>query len=428
MRLAGRGLLFAAVTALLPAAARAGGYDTPMLYSARHMGMGGTAIGYVDDPSALFHNPAGLGHTKVFGITGDISLLLAKVHSSPQLTALNLDSKQTVAPLFLLGAGYRLNETVTVGAGVYPIASAGATYKYVQGTSNQENRTRLVFLEASPAVSLNLPARVRLGVGYRITYVNLERYQGDPSQPQFTPPLDFKMTGFNWTGFRVGAQWTALDWLQLGAVYRHKVVTKIKNSHGIAVAQPFSNIETTFVLPSKLGLGSRVDLGPVGLAVDAEYLVNSQNKAYALKGDPVPTAENPMPQPIVPPPTSVFNWRDEVTIRAGAEYRLLRASPEGRGRLALRVGYVFDGKTTNPRWPSAFGTPPAPTHVVTAGAGWNGGRWQVNAAFARRFGSGKVLPELLAEGAASEPCAFCSSPGDYSIAINAFYLDVGYRF
>ena len=41
-------------------AAWAGGYDTPMLYSARHMGMGGTAISGVNDASALFHNPAGM--------------------------------------------------------------------------------------------------------------------------------------------------------------------------------------------------------------------------------------------------------------------------------------------------------------------------------------------------------------------------------
>jgi hypothetical protein len=34
--------------------ARAAGYDTPILYSARHQAMGGTAIAYVDDPSATF--------------------------------------------------------------------------------------------------------------------------------------------------------------------------------------------------------------------------------------------------------------------------------------------------------------------------------------------------------------------------------------
>ena len=48
---------------------QAGGYDTPILYSARHMGMGGTAISFVDDPSALFHNPAGLSHTKFISLT-----------------------------------------------------------------------------------------------------------------------------------------------------------------------------------------------------------------------------------------------------------------------------------------------------------------------------------------------------------------------
>ena len=41
--------LLALVAALctMPALASAAGYDTPMLYTARHMGMGGTAIGYV---------------------------------------------------------------------------------------------------------------------------------------------------------------------------------------------------------------------------------------------------------------------------------------------------------------------------------------------------------------------------------------------
>src|SRR5690349_4367555 len=150
MRLAGS-LSLAAVTALLPAVARAGGYDTPMLYSARHMGMGGTAIGYVDEPSAIFHNPAGLGQIGSLAGTGDFTLLLAKVRSSPSVLTKDTTSKQTVAPLGLVGGGLRLNEIVTVGLGVYPIALAGATYKYPpeKHIGITEDRTRLVFLEAS---------------------------------------------------------------------------------------------------------------------------------------------------------------------------------------------------------------------------------------------------------------------------------------
>jgi long-subunit fatty acid transport protein len=263
--------------------ARAGGYDTPMLYSARHMGMGGTAIGFVEDPSAMFHNPAGLGNIKKFSVLGDFSLLLAHVTASPDLSARDTESELTKAPLFLLGGGLRLTDWLVAGLGVYPIASAGATYEYTVPPSNQvENTTRLVFIEASPGLAFNLPHSVRLGAGYRLTYVNLERYFGNRAFPGGTH--DFKLDGFNLFGFRVGAQWTPLPWLALGAVYRHQVETTVKHDTGIAAALPFTEVETKFLLPSKLGAGGRVDIGDFGFAVDGEYLFNSQNEGSPLSG------------------------------------------------------------------------------------------------------------------------------------------------
>src|SRR6266404_1216308 len=163
---------------LFPLVAHAGGYDTPMLYSARHMGMGGTAIGYVSDPSALFHNPAGLANTRRFGALLDVSLLLARVQATPQDGVQDVRSDMTVAPVFLAGGGYRLNRWLTAGAAVYPVASAGATYNYSFAGSDIENKTRLVFIEGSAALAANLPGNVRLGAGYRLTYVSLERFQG----------------------------------------------------------------------------------------------------------------------------------------------------------------------------------------------------------------------------------------------------------
>lgn len=399
--------------------ARAGGYDTPMLYSARHMGMGGTAVGYVDDPSALFHNPAGLAHTPRLALLADFSLLLARVHASPAVFAEDKDSNLTVAPLGLVGAAYRLTDRVTVGLGAYPVASAGASYEYEFLGTKIENSTRLLFLEASPAIAVNLPARVRLAAAYRVTYVSLTRFQGARSAA--VPFLDFHMTGFDWTGFRVGAQWTALDWLQVGAVYRHKTNTVVKNREGIALGLRFTDIESSFLLPSKAGAGARADLGDFGFALDGEYLWGSQNVGAPLEGLP-PTTDPSMPAMRLSVP-NVFAWNDEITIRAGVEYRLLRGTA-GAPRLALRAGYVHDGKVTNARYPSAFGTPPGPTQVLTLGAGWKPGPWQVNAAYARRFGEGAVTKELL-DDPATKPCRFCGVAGmdPYRIAINAFYVD-----
>jgi long-chain fatty acid transport protein len=424
LRLAGPFVL-AAVTALLPAAARAGGYDTPMLYSARHMGMGGTAIGYVNEPSAIFHNPAGLAQIGSLAATGDFTLLLAKVRSSPNVLVKDTTSKQTVAPLGLVGGGLRLNEIVTVGLAVYPIALAGATYEYPPGKYGgiTEDRTRLAFVEASPAVAFNLPARVRLGAGYRVTYTSIERFAGNRDDLSSPPFLDFRMTGLNWAGFRVGAQWTPLDWLQVGAVYRHKTKTKVTNDKGIAVGVPFTDIDTTFVLPAKAGAGVRADFGYLGIAVDGEYLFNEQNKGYPLNGLP------PAPPGMAAMRTSVpnyFLWKNETTIRAGLELRtgFVRALE----RLAVRGGYVYDGKTTNPVYPSAFGTPPGPTNVITGGLGWKGVRWQVNAAYAYRFGTGQVTPADIMMQTMS--CQFCSAAGNlpYKINVHGLYFDFSYAY
>jgi len=414
MRPAGRILILvsAALPALLPAAARAGGYDTPMLYSARHIGMGGTAIGYVDEPSAIFHNPAGLAQIGHFSVTADTSLLLARVRSTPAFfNANDVRSEQTVAPLGLLGGGVRLNETVSVGLGVYPIALAGATYKY----SGIEDKTRLVFLEASPAVALNLPGHVRLGGGYRVTYANVERFSGTPAEPF----LDFTMDGFNWKGFRVGAQWTPIPWLQAGAVYRHKTVTHVSNDSGIAAGVRYTDIETEFVLPSRMGGGLRADVWHLGLALDGEYAFNSQNGAHPLVGLPPGTPEMPAMRTAVP---NIFNWTDEVTVRGGLELRF--GFVPKLARLAARGGYIYDGKTTNAKYPSAFGTPPGPTRVITAGLGWKGNTWQVNTAFAHRTGSGAVTdPDTTS-------CRFCGYAGKlpYRIWVTGFYLDFSYGY
>src|SRR3954464_6852627 len=99
----------AACLLALPAPALAGGYDTPMLYRARRMGMGGAGIGYAKDPSALFHNPAGLGHVANGELLGDFSLLLGKIRASPSELGKDVTSDLTVAPFFLLGAAYRVH-------------------------------------------------------------------------------------------------------------------------------------------------------------------------------------------------------------------------------------------------------------------------------------------------------------------------------
>lgn len=412
--------LAAAMWVASPEPAHAGGYDTPMLYSARHMGMAGTAISYVSDPSALFHNPAGLANIDKGSILANVSPAFGSITAAP--VAATIESETTFAPFFLVGGAYRLADWATIGLAVYPVASAGGEYKYTVGGMENTNSTTLTFIEASPGVGFNLPYDITLGLGYRITYASLDRYQGTEANPA----LDFEMSGLNFLGFRAGAQWKRAlspngnQMLRVGAQYRHKTVTELDSDKGIALFQEYSDISIKFTLPSRMGMGARYDVFDASVAFDAEYGWNSQNQGYPLKGtDPAGNQQSV---------ANYFRWTNAWTLRTGLEYRLLES------RLPIRIGYIWDQKTANERFPSAFGTPPGPSHIETIGCGWNAGKWQVNAAYAHRRAKGTVTAEDIAAGSAElaeegkPACAFCNGPGDYDLTLHGFYLDASYDF
>ncbi len=401
----------------------AGGYDTPMLYTARHMGMGGAAQAYVDDPSAMFHNPAGLMGTDRLTITADFSLLTGFITASPNTNAeaTSIESERTIAPFFLLGVSGRLTEWLTAGFAVYPVASAGAEFKYDDGFgATTTDRTSLVFLELSPGLAFQIPSypKLSIGIGYRITIVQLERFQQtvDPNFPD-TPDtgIDFDISGASFAGFRFGLQWRALDYLQVGVSYRHKTETDV-DGDGTVIGTEWPFVGTTFTLPSRLAFGLRSDFADFGVALDVEYAFNSQNEqAGILIGSDEDTAM---------PLANVFDWTNAVTIRAGVEYRLLD------GQLPIRAGYVWDQKTSSPVYSSAFGTPPGPTHVITLGTGWSTPTWSLDVAYAYRQGNADVTREQFerreAPGGLGE-CQFCAHPGDYEISLHGIYLTFSYN-
>ncbi|MCB9557877.1 MAG: hypothetical protein H6707_17325 [Deltaproteobacteria bacterium] len=395
--------------------ALAGGYDTPMLYSARHMGMGGAANAYVNDPSALFHNPAGLAGIKKLSLLGDFSLLLGGITASPELSAQSKDSKLVKAPFFLIGAGYRLTDWLVLGAAVYPVASASAEYEYNNNNKLVKNSTKLVFIETTVGAAVNLEAiRLKIGAGYRLTFVNLVREQVTEGAPAF---LDFNMAGWNLASFRVGAQWEAIkDHLSLGVSYRHKTVTDITQDKFKALGFDAIDGQANFTLPARLIFGVRGDYGRFGAAVDLEYALNSQNDVTVLSGKLNPND----------PPTSlenIYDWDNAITLRLGGEYRI----PWGKSRRIIpRLGFVYDARTAKKAYPSAFGTPPAPTFVLTAGAGYESGPYRINLAYGYRFGSTTITPEDLQK--ATKNCQLCGQAGDYSIFLNGIYLDVSYDF
>jgi long-chain fatty acid transport protein len=393
--------------------AAAAGFDTPILYTARHQAMGGAAISYVDDPSAAFHNPAGLQGVKGLAFLGDASVLLAHVTGSPEATASasGIESQLIIAPLFLAAAAYRVAPWLTLGLGVFPSASGGAEYQYAIPDSEtyQMNATTLVFYEVTPLLSLNvprdllLPGQLSFGVGYRATLTTFERQQGDRGNPR---GLDLDLSGSNFTGFRAGMQYRAGELLSLGVMYRNKIRVDTRADEATVLGMPATDVELPFILPAQFGAGIRSDYDRIGVAFDAVYTFQSQNDRTVLTGS---VGGNVASIP------NVFAWRDAFTLRFGFEFRLGPSE-----ELPIRVGYVYDETVSSRAYPSAFATPPAPTRTLTFGGGYDTGSWEINLALALRGGSTKVDAAELAPAAT---CPTCGFSGQYAITTTGLYVD-----
>ncbi len=417
--------LIALGTAFGSSPALSGGYDTPILFSAQHMGMGGAAIGYVDDPSAIFHNPAGLARTHGLTLMANVSLLTGTITASPEATARSVESNQILSVAPLVGASYRISDLLSVGLGFYPVAAAGGEYEYTQtGAPNLDvfNSTAITFLELSPAIALHLPYNLRLGLGYRISFASLERIQEPQNAADGSPTFDAAISGTNFAGIRVGLQWDPIPELQIGFSYRHKTTTTLEGDGNLVLPtidpREF-NVQADFVLPSQMGLGLRGNFGDLSAVLDVQYTLQSQNDSLSFITDAEPaTAGGSRSHPITV--TSVFEWLDNITLRAGLEYRL--------DKMGFRLGYIFDGQVNQEQYPSAFGTPPAATNTVTAGWGIESddNTWELNTAIAYRFGSTEVRQSVIDD--APRNCLACSEGGDYDIGLLGVYVDFAYRF
>jgi long-subunit fatty acid transport protein len=399
--------------ALAPAPADAAGFDTPILYSARHQAMGGTAIAYVNDPSAGFHNPAGLQGVNGLALLGDFSLILGKVRATPEINAdgeSNRESNVVKAPFFLLGGAYRLKPWLTLGLAGFPVASGGAEYEYTVRGNPTIDSTEIVFFEVTPMLSLNvpkdalLPGRLALGAGYRASIVTFQRLKGPVEDPTF---LNLDLSGADFSGFRVGLRYQPIEPLKLGVVFRNKVVVTTKADTATTFTLPARDASLDFTLPAKVGFGIRADGARLGVATDVELAFQSQNQRPPLKGK-LGSSDTEAAVP------NVFDWEDGITWRLGLEYRFGPAK-----EWPIRIGYIFDSIVTNPSFPSAFGTPPAPTRTFTAGLGYVREHWQLNFAASRRFGQARVHPEGLDPMA----CRFCGYAGQYEITMTGLYLD-----
>ncbi len=179
--------------------AHAGGFYVPEIGS-RAAGLGVAVTADVADPSATFHNPAGLADADGLQIELAADLFFPRItffrrpltdpNTGENLHFDGVSNSNTVIAAPFLGASYRMNERLTAGLAVF--APFGATLEYPEDGAQRQIVTAIalktIFL--SPAVGVRLPGGFSVGVAANLIFGDLVLEQrnaipyvtGDPEQ------------------------------------------------------------------------------------------------------------------------------------------------------------------------------------------------------------------------------------------------------
>ena len=426
-----RGACLAAATlslAFVPASSSASGFS---IYEqgGRAMGFAGAYTAVTGDPSAIFHNAAGVAFLKgtqlYFG--GTLVAPKSSFAGAEPFPGAGILEKQDVGvipvPTFYLTKQF--NRAVVWGVGVYTPFGLRTQW------SNPDSFTgRHISLEAdlkgvaiNPTVAIRLAKGVSVGAGLDIRLAKVELRRRVPSMNPFTrQTVDIAEatleSGYDsGIGFNVGLVAKPSDELSLGLSYRHRVTVDFTGDAAFALI-PTGNSQfdqlvarnpllqgqpalgTSITFPGILAGGVAYDWDRWTVTGDVVWFNWSTFDRLALNFPDRPQLNQ----------TVIEDYRNSLQFRAGLERRL-------GDHWAVRGGYHYD-QTPVPAESVSPLLPDQDRHGLAVGGSWLQKRWRLDAGLWYLF-----LSPRSTEGRNRD-----HYNGSYDNSAITFGASLGYRF
>jgi long-chain fatty acid transport protein len=398
-------------------------------HGAAAMAVAGAFVGVANDPSAIFHNPAGIAFLEGTQISLGGTVIIPKGSLSlpnwPDPTYKKVDQ---VDQTFLAPNVYithRLSDKVAVGIGVFAPYGLGTKWpekyplRYV-GVSN-EMQTVIV----NPTIAYRVSDKLALGFGVSYVYSNLtldivRRISFGPYGAYDVPVSVDKASGTH-LAWNMGLLYK-MDKLSFGLNYRSGFPIKYEGditfdpSNLPAPLKPYipakAEGSTTFDFPNIIGIGLGYQLSPKLLAsFDLHYIGWSVYDQYELSIN--------YPDPLPDPEAEVVseNFKDTVILRFGLDYKLNDA-------LNLRAGFLYD-QSPQPEESVDPNLPDANRYALLAGFGYSIGKLRIDVGYQYEVFSDRKSPNrdiyLLSNG-------LNLGEGTYETMAHLFGVNLSYRF
>lgn len=340
---------FVVLCVLIPVAASGHGFAN-YIHGAKSAGMAGAFTALADDPTAIFHNPAGIlqleGSHFTVGFTTFLPGSTFKSNGTSGMTGTyagqntDMKDKTWIAPNIFLT--HKINDRVAVGIGEFSSFGMGTEWpdnwegRFAVGSTKSLLKTYSI----NPVIALKPTKRLAVAFGVVAQRLSFElkgrkwidlRPLGIPMSPV---EINSKLEGDDWDwGWNASFLFSITKGFKVGASYRSEVSHTIKNidvtfepeirTLGLHDTGAVSRFKT----PAMLFMGMAWTTGSWTVTFDADWTQWSTYDNLSLRFD--------SPVGGVPGMEVEKNWHDSWTLGWGIQYMVNRY-------LDLRAGFVYD--------------------------------------------------------------------------------------
>ncbi len=369
-----KNLMSAVAVLAVVAAGEAGASGISLdLQSGRGVAMAGSVVGFIDDASAIYYNPAGIAQGQGIDVELGITIIVP-IFSNTAANGVQTNAQSTpITPPFFY-ATYGISDEVTVGIGVF--TPYGLSLSYPEGWTGRflVNSVDDKEFDINPTVAFHF-GPVRFGGGVQIVYSSVELKNNInllTSNPNvYTPPAPASDLGASTWGFggNVGIQVDIIEKvLQIGATYRSRVTFNYNgNVHFSNIPSAFQGVlydqagSTTITTPDSVALGVAFrPLACLTLDADVAWFGWQVFQSIALTFPKTPALNS------VEPKSWHHSWQGKI----GAEWVIDE-------HWALRAGLMFD-ETPSPTSTLQPDVPDSSRLNFAGGFGWRSGAFHVD--------------------------------------------------
>jgi long-chain fatty acid transport protein len=405
----------------------AGGYAIPP-QTAKAESMGGAATAGVDDPSAVYVNPAALTQINGNQIMGGLTYIntINSIRNSGAISR-NLHDDDFLPNLF---ANYHIpNSSFSFGIGSYTPFGLATTYKPGSFTRYAAERSELRTIFVTPTIAWEPLSYLSVGGG-----VSFVHSSGVLSRAIFFGPFGdghLRITDTdNAYGYKVGLLVKPSESIRFGLTYTSRVNIGFDSADVRFVDAPATGGFSTsskasgigLPLPAVINFGIHWQVDPKwGLEFQYDFARWSEFKNLkASFSTPLPGLGGGFPI------TGFFipqNWKDSSTLRFGTSYKLIK-------NFELRAGLTLE-ETPIPSKTLGPVIPGADYFSLTGGAGYNWQRFKIDVGYMAVFyKTRRVTNNVLETGGDPNALPFPGVPGKdkYRLFQNLVGLHLGYAF